>query len=100
MTTVLLLIFLKSNTITITLMQDDFRGNKKKIKCSFGKISNESYLMTRYLPGDWLWNFLAENILCDENGVHLFPWKQTLSPLLHRILSKENLVIRPRIYLF
>lgn len=56
--------------------------------------------MTRYLPGDWLWNFLAENILCDENGVHLFPWKQTLSPLLHRILSKENLVIRPRIYLF
>lgn len=56
--------------------------------------------MTWYLPGDWIWNFLTENILYDENGVHLFPWKQTLSPLLHGILSKENLVIRPRIYLF
>lgn len=57
-------------------------------------------LMTQYLPGDWLWNFLGENILCDENGVHLFPWKQTLSPSVHRILSRGNLVIRPRIYLF
>lgn len=84
----------------IVLIQDDFRGNKNKIKHSFGKISSESYLMTQYLPGDWLWNFLAENILCDKNGVHLFPWKQTLSPSLHRILSKENLEIRPRIYLF
>lgn len=56
--------------------------------------------MTQYLPGDWLGNFLAENILCDENGVHLFPWKQTPSPSLQRILSNENLVIRPRVYLF
>lgn len=56
--------------------------------------------MTQYLPGDWLWNILAENILCDENGVHLFPWKQTFAPSLHRILSKENLEIKPRIYLF
>jgi hypothetical protein len=55
----------------ITQIQDDF-GNKKKMKCSFGKISNESYLMTWYLPGDWLWNFLAENILCDKNGVICF----------------------------
>lgn len=77
----------------------DFQGNKNKIKRSFRKISKESSLMTQYLPGEWLWNFCAENILWDENGVHLFPWKQTLSPSLHRIWRKENLEIRPRLYL-
>lgn len=77
----------------------DFQGNKNKIKRSFRKISKGSSLMTQYLPGEWLRNFCAENIFWDENGVHLFPWKQTLSPSLHRILSKENLEIRPRLYL-
>lgn len=48
-----------------------------KIKYSSEGIFSESYLVTQYLPGDWLWDFLAENILCDKNPVHLFPWKQT-----------------------